>query len=56
MPAEIAEGLSVDAAQVTRSDWPLHLWPIVFHSAHGALIIRRLGLCAAELISSLVGP
>lgn len=44
VPPEVALGLGIDSVQISKSDWPANLWPILYQAGAGALVIPRLNL------------
>ena len=49
VPPEVALGLGIDSVQISKSDWPANLWPILHQPGSGALVIPRLNLGTAAL-------
>ena len=49
VPSEVALGLGIDSVQISKSDWPANLWPILHQPGSGALVIPRLNLGTAAL-------
>jgi hypothetical protein len=47
LPPEVALGLGIEGGQVSRQEWPEHLWPIVYDPGARNLVLPHLDLGTA---------